>query len=92
MQFLYIFSLMFLSIFGLTMVIRLAACAFLSRDLKRHDVYVRSGEDIGSIVEELRKSPRIGRVVIIPAGGEHDEEARRLAERFGNVSIKETER
>ena len=92
MQFLYVFSLMFLSIFGLTMLIRLAVCAFLSHDLRRHDVYVRSGEDIGSVVEELRRNPRVGRVFILPDGGVFSDEARQLAEKYGNVSIKETER
>lgn len=92
MEFLYVFSLMFLSIFGLTMLIKIAVCALLSRDLHRHDVYVRSGEDIGGFVEHMRRSPLVARVVVISAGNEYDEEAQRLAEKYGNVFFVKTER
>lgn len=92
MEFLYVFSLMFLSIFGLTMLIKTAVCALLSRDLHRHDVYVRSGEDIGGFVEHMRRSPMVARVVVLSAGNEYDEEAQRLAEKYGNVFFVKTER
>lgn len=92
MEFLYVFSLMFLSIFGLTMLIKIAVCALLSRDLHRHDVYVRSGENIGGFVEHMRRSPLVARVVVLSAGNEYDEEAQRLAEKYGNVFFVKTER
>ncbi len=92
MQFLYVFSLMFLSIFGLAMLIRAAACALMSHGLRRHDVYVLSGEDIGGFVEQMRRSPLVARVVVISAGNEWDEEARRLAGKYGNVLYIKTER
>lgn len=92
MEFLYVFSLMFLSIFGLTMLIKIAVCALLSRDLHRHDVYVRSGEDIGGFVEHMRRSPLVARVVVLSAGNEYDEDAQRLAEKYGNVFFVKTER
>ncbi len=92
MEFLYVFSLMFLSIFGLTMLIKIAVCALLSRNLHRHDVYVRSGEDIGGFVEHMRRSPLVARVVVLSAGNEYDEEAQRLAEKYGNVFFVKTER
>ena len=92
MEFLYVFSLMFLSIFGLTMLIKIAVCALLSRDLHRHDVYVRSGEDIGGFVEHMRRSALVARVVVLSAGNEYDEEAQRLAEKYGNVFFVKTER
>lgn len=92
MEFLYVFSLMFLSIFGLTMLIKIAVCALLSRDLHRHDVYVRSGEDIGGFVEHMCRSPLVARVVVLSAGNEYDEEAQRLAEKYGNVFFVKTER
>lgn len=92
MEFLYVFSLMFLSIFGLTMLIKIAVCALLSRNLHRHDVYVRSGEDIGGFVEHMRRSPMVARVVVLSAGNEYDEEAQRLAEKYGNVFFVKTER
>lgn len=92
MEFLYVFSLMFLSIFGLTMLIKIAVCALLSRDLHRHDMYVRSGEDIGGFVEHMRRSPLVARIVVLSAGNEYDEEAQRLAEKYGNVFFVKTER
>ncbi len=92
MEFLYVFSLMFLSIFGLTMLIKLAVCALFSRDLHRHDVYVRSGEDIGGFVEHMRRDPRVARVVVLSAGNDSDKEAQRLAEKYGNVFFIKTKR
>lgn len=91
MQFLYVFSLMFLSIFGLAVLMKLLAYALMSRGMRRHDVYVRSGEDIGGFVEHMRRSPGVSRVVILSSGGEYDEEAQRLAQKYGNVYfIKDT--
>lgn len=84
MDFLYVFSLMFLSIFGLTMLIKLLVWRVLSAGV-RHDIYVRSGEDISGFVESARRCPRIGRIVIIAAGNEWDEEAERLARKYSGV-------
>ena len=85
MQFLYVFLLMFLSIFGLSMLIKVAAEAFLAGCVREHDIYVRSGEGIGEFVTFARSCPRIGRVIIIAAGNEWDAEAQRLSERYGGV-------
>ena len=85
MQFLYVFSLMFLSIFGLAVLVKLAAYAVMTRGMRRHDVYVRSGEDISGFVEHVRRSPGVNRVVILSSGDENDEEARRLAQKYCNV-------
>ncbi len=85
MQFIYVFSLMFLSIFGLAVLIKLIAWAILSKGAHRHDVYVRSGEDIGGFVESVRRDPHVARVVILSAGNDWDKESRRLAERYSNV-------
>ena len=80
MQFLYVFSLMFLSIFGLAVLVKLAAYAVMTSGMRRHDVYVRSG-----FVEHVRRSPGVNRVVILSSGDENDEEARRLAQKYSNV-------
>ncbi len=92
MQFLYVFSLMFLSIFGLTMLIKLAVWALLSRSSCRHDVYVRAGEDIDCLVEQVRRCPHICRVVILSGGNEWDEEAQRLSRKYRNVVFIRSER
>ena len=85
MQFLYVFILMFLSIFGLSMLIKVAAEAFLAGCVREHDIYVRSGEGIGEFVAFARSCPHIGRVIILAAGNEWDKEAQRLSERYGGV-------
>ena len=92
MQYLYVFSLMFLSIFGLTMLIKVAVFALMSRDVRRHEIYVRSGEDMTGFVEHIRISPRVSRVVILSSGNECDEEAQQLAEKYSNVFFIKTER
>ena len=56
------------------------------------EVTVRSGEDIGGFVEHMRRSPLVARVVVLSAGNEYDEEAQRLAEKYGNVFFVKTER
>lgn len=89
MQFLYVFLLMFLSIFGLAMLIKVAAEAFLAGCVREHDIYVQSGEGIGEFVTFARSCPHIGRVVIIAAGNEWDDEARQIAERYGGVMFAE---
>ncbi|MGN1338696.1 MAG: hypothetical protein ACI4WS_00230 [Oscillospiraceae bacterium] len=85
MQFLYVFVLMFLSIFGLAMLLKVAAEAFLAGCVREHDIYVRSGEGIVEFVTFARSCPHIGRVFILAAGNEWDGEARRLAERYSGV-------
>lgn len=85
MQFLYVFSLIFLSVFGLAVLILLGVRAFLHHGAHRHDVYVRSGEDIGGLVESVRRSPYVGRVIILSAGNDWDEEAERVSQRYTNV-------
>ena len=73
MQFLYVFILMFLSIFGLSMLIKVAAEAFLAGCVREHDIYVR----ISEVKSELE--------IILAAGNEWDKEAQRLSERYGGV-------
>lgn len=92
MQFLYVFSLIFLSVFGLAVLLLLGARAIASHGAVRHDVYVRSGEDIGGLVESVRRSPYVGRVVILAAGNEWDEEAERISQIYGNVFFLNKER
>ena len=90
MEFLYVFSIMFLLIFGLTVLVKLIAWALLARGAVRHDVFVRSGEDLDGFVGSVRKDPHVRRVVILSAGNEWDEDARRLSEKYGNVSFYNT--
>lgn len=90
MEFLYVFAIMFLMIFGLAVLVKLIAWAVLTRGAVKHDVFVRSGEDIDGFVESARRNPHVRRVVILAAGNEWDEDARRLAGKYGNVSFYNT--
>lgn len=90
MEFLYVFLLMFLLIFGLAVLVKLIAWAVLSGGAVKHDVFVRSGEDLEGFVSSVRKDPHVRRVVILAAGNKWDEDAKRLAERYGNVSFYNT--
>lgn len=65
MQFLYIFGLMFISIFGLAMLLHLLAKALLDGASREFDVYVRNDENIEEFIENAEKSPFIGKVYII---------------------------
>ena len=87
MEFLYVFSIMFLLIFGLTVLVKLIAWAVLTRCSVKHDVFVRSGEDLNGFVASVRRDPHVRRVVILSAG---NEDAVRLAEKYGNVSFYNT--
>ena len=68
MEFLYVFSIMFLLIFGLTVLVKLIAWAVLTRCSVKHDVFVRSGEDLDGFVASVRRDPHVRRVVILSAG------------------------
>ncbi len=85
MQFLYVFLLMFLSIFGLAVLVRLAVGAILSGCVREYDIYVRSGEGIEEFVRFARGCPHIGRVVILAAGNEWDSVSEQLSGQYGNV-------
>lgn len=63
MEFLYVFSIMFLLIFGLAVLVKLIAWAVLTRCSVKHDVFVRSGEDLDGFVASVRRGPAR------PAGG-----------------------
>lgn len=87
MHFIYVFVLMFLSIFGLAALLRLLADALLDSARRRFDVYVRADEDIGDFIESARRAGFIGEINIIPAGGKQDETAASLAEKYADVHL-----
>lgn len=65
MQFLYVFALMFLGIFGLAVLVRLFVKALLDGASRKFEIYVRNDENIEELLVNLRKNPNIGRVCII---------------------------
>ncbi len=85
MDFIYVFLLMFFSIFGLAALIKLFAGALFRSSRRRFDVYVRTDEGVEEFVDYARKSPNIGEINLILSGGETDEEAALLAEKYADV-------
>lgn len=73
MQFLYVFGLMFISIFGLATLLHLLAKALLDSASREFDVYVKNDENIDEFLENAKKSPFIGKVYIIADGTELSE-------------------
>lgn len=65
MQFLYVFALMFISIFGLAMLLHLLAKALLDGASREFDVYVGDDENIEEFLDKAKRSPYIGRVYVI---------------------------
>ena len=72
MQFLYVFSMIFLSIFGLVVLLKILFSALLDGSQRKFEVYIRDQEDIEDFIENARKSAFIGRVIVITdkTGGE----------------------
>ena len=65
MQFLYVFGLMFISIFGLAMLLHLFIKALLDGAAREFDVYVKNDENIEEFIENAEKSAFIGKIYII---------------------------
>ena len=70
MQFLYVFGLMFISIFGLAALLHLLAKALLDGASREFAVYVKNDENIEEFIENAKKSPFIGKIYIIADGTE----------------------
>ena len=85
MQFLYVFSLMFLSIFGLAVLIHLLIGALTEGSSKKFEIYVRNDENIEELLKNLGKNPNIGRVCIIV--NKDDGSLERLSEKYGDVKV-----
>ncbi len=65
MQFLYVFFMIFLMIFGLVLLVRILAKTMLDGSSRKFDVYVDEDDYIEEFVQNARKSAFIGRINII---------------------------
>ncbi len=65
MQFLYVFGLIFLSVFGLAVLLHMLAKALFDGAARKFDVYVKDDENIDEFIENAKRSPFIGKVYII---------------------------
>lgn len=78
---------MFLSIFGLAMLIKLFFGALFRSAARQFDVYVRAEDGLDEFVRFAGKCSHIGKINIILSDGEPDVTARTLAEKFADVNI-----
>ncbi len=85
MQFLYVFALMFLGIFGLAVLVRLFVKALMDGASRKFEIYVRNDENIEELLANLRRNPNIGQVCIIVNGNCGDLAA--LEEKYDDVRI-----
>lgn len=80
MEFLYMFTLIFLLVFGVTMLVKVALGALFSSGSKR-DIYVRMDENIEEFIGWARGSRQIGRIYLLVPEGD-SEKAQSLAEKY----------
>lgn len=85
MQFLYVFSSIFLVIFGLASLIHFLVAALLDGGSRKYDVYVKEDEFIEEFVKDARKSCFIGKIYIIKNNG--SAESRRLSDKYKEVQF-----
>ena len=90
MRFLYVFALMFLSIFGLAVLLKILFGALLDSSTRKFRVYVHDEEGIEEFLDNARKAAFIDRVIVIT--DKKGDELRRLSEKYADVGfIGETE-
>lgn len=87
-EFFYVFALMFVSIFGLAVLVKLALWEVTRpRSKTTFTVMVKADEHLVEFVEFAFSTQRIKRVEIVPSGTECDETALLLAEKYPAVVI-----
>ena len=87
MQFLYVFALMFLSIFGLAVLVRLFTKALIDGSSRKFEIYVRNDDNIEELLKNLDNNPNIGQVYVIV--NEFRGDVSELEDKFENVKILE---
>lgn len=85
MNFLYVFALMFVAIFGLAVLAKLFIKALTDGATRKFEIYVRNDDNIEELLINLRKNPNIGRVCIIVK--ENSGELAALEEKYDDVKI-----
>lgn len=86
MEFVYVFVLMFVSIFGLATLLRLLAEALLDSCCRRFTVIVREDENIEEFIRCARKTPFIGTIEIVRRR-DGDSIAPALAKKYDGIRI-----
>lgn len=85
MRFLYIFTMMFLSMFGLVVLLKILLNALLDSGSRKFEVYIKDQDDIEEFLESARKSAFIGRVIVIT--DKSGAELQSLCEKYADVGF-----
>ncbi len=85
MRFLYVFVMMFLSIFGLAVLLKILFNALLDSGSRKFEVYIKDHGDIEEFLENARKSTFIGRVIVIT--DKSGAELQALCEKYADVGF-----
>lgn len=85
MRFLYVFVLMFLSIFGLAVLLKVLFGALFDGGTRKIDIFVRDQEGIEEFLEYAQKAAFIGRITVIT--DKRGSELERLAEKYAGVGF-----
>lgn len=86
MQFLYVFILMFISIFGSAVLVRLFFGALYDSSARKFEIYVRQDENIEELLANREKNPNIGRICVI-VNNKDDDSLKGLSEKYADVII-----
>ena len=85
MRFLYVFAQMFLSIFGLAVLLKILFSTLLDSSSRKFQIYVRDDEGIEEFLESARKAAFIGRIVVIT--DKSGDELKSLCEKYADVGF-----
>lgn len=85
MRFLYVFALIFISVFGMAALVHVLYRALFESSVRKFEIYVKNNEYITELLENLRSNPNIGKVFVI--ADSTDEKTRALFARYPDVEI-----
>lgn len=86
LEFLYVFAMMFLSIFGLVVLLKVLFSALLDSSRRKFEVYIRDREDIEEFLESAKKSAFIEKVIVIT--DKNSGTLRKISEKYGGFVSK----
>lgn len=88
-EFLYVFAMMFLLIFGFVVLLKILFSALLDSSRRRFEVYIKDRDDIEEFLESAKKSAFIERVIVISEKNSGDcQKIRKITEKYGGFVAK----
>ena len=83
LEFLYVFAMMFLSIFGLAVLLKVLFSALLDSSRRKFEVYIKDCENIEEFLESAKKSAFIEKVIVITEKSDKSEALRKITKKYG---------